>query len=434
MIEKVMNASLEMFDESEIYYKEQKTTKVIYGNCDLKDIESKSISGVMLRVKKQRKLGSASATTLDDPEVILAEARASAENGAQIPYSFSSTKEFPEVGVHSKDAEDYPTAKMIEMCERAKKDVLKELPDISVNLSVEKDSEKINIATSGGTRAEHKGTSLVFVVSAPIKGTGTSIYRFKSEFEPFGYPRDKVDEFITRYRWTEKKVTAPTKRMPILWDPGSLNMFSFSFCSGISGEALFNKTSPLMNKHDKKIFSDKITLLEDPHTPRPGARAFDDEGVPTEKRNLIDKGVLKSYLLDLRTGAKLGARSSGNGFKLALFGSGVTMMPNPWPASLYMEPGTSTFHQMLESIDEGIWLTGGIGFHSSNYEQGDISIQARGYMIADGKVTGRLDGTMVSGNIYKDFLKIRAVSAEVEPSDFGYYPYVLVDSMQVIGE
>jgi len=434
MIEKVMDASLEMFDESEIYHKEKQQTKVIYGNGDLKNIESKRINGVMIRVKKQGKLGTASATTLDDPKTVLAEAKASAEKGAKIPYSFSSAKEFPEVNVYSKKTEDYTTEKMIDMCERAKKDVLAELPDVSVNLSVEKELEKIDFATSGGTRAWHKETSLLFVVSAPIKGAGTSVYRFASEFEPYEYPENKVTEFIERYRWTENTVTPPTKRMPVLWDAGSLDMFVISFCTGISGEALFNKTSPLIDKHDKKVFSDKITLLEDPHTPRLGARAFDDEGIPTEKRSLVEKGVLKSYLLDLRTGAKLGARSSGNGFKQALFGSGVTMMPNPWPACPVIEPGNSTFAEMLSSIDEGIWLTGGIGFHSSNYSQGDISIQARGYMVKKGKVTGRLDGTMVSGNIYADFLNVRAISAEIEPSNTGYLPYVLVDSMQVIGE
>ncbi|MBD3285233.1 hypothetical protein GF359_02405, partial [candidate division WOR-3 bacterium] len=433
MMEKVLNASLEMFDESEIYHKDHVQTVVAYGNGDLKTIDSKRISGVMMRVKKAGKLGTASATNLDTPDAILEEARVSAENGSKVPYVFSSAKELPKVDVYEKDTDNYPTEKMIEMCERAKKDVLNEFPDISVNLSMQKARDNLNIATSGGTRADHKETVLAFVVAAPLKGAGTSIYRFEADYKPFEYPSDKVEEFITRYRWTEKRVTPPSKRMPVLWDPVSLDMFVLSFCSGISGNALLNETSPVLDKHDKKVFSDKITLLEDPHTPRLGARAFDDEGVPTEKRKLVEKGILKSYLLDLRTGAKLKARSSGNGFKKALFGSGVTAMPNPWPACPVIEPGTSAFAEMLASIDEGIWLTGGIGFHSSNFTQGDISIQARGYMIKKGKVSGWLDGTMVSGNIYKDFLNVRSISSEVEPSNQGYFPYVLVDSMQVVG-
>jgi PmbA protein len=143
---------------------------------------------------------------------------------------------------------------------------------------------------------------------------------------------------------------------------------------------------------------------------------------------------LKSFLLDLRTGSKLGARSSGNGFKRALFGGSTNMMPTPWPANLWIEPGDSSFDEMLSSLDEGIIITGGMGFHSSRYDQGQISVQANGFMVEKGQVTGRLEGTMVSGNIYEDFLNIRSVSKEYEEAYYGYYPYILVDSIQIVGK
>ena len=433
MIEKVINASLELFDDAEIYYKETADTSVKYGNGDLRTISSNRICGVMMRVRKQGRLGTASTTTLDDPQSLLKEAQESAKHGGEVPYSFSKATEFPKVETYSQELAEYPTSEMIEMCEHTKQEVLEELPDISLNLNVNKEFEHLHIATSGGTRAEHRETNLTFAVWAPIKGAGTSVYRFKNEVSAFEYPQDVVGEFIRRYRWTEKPITPDTKRMPVIWDPTALYMFALSLCAGISGEELVKKTSPLMDKHGKQILSEKITLLDDPHIPRPGARGFDDEGVPTEKRALVEKGVLKSYLLDLRTGVKLEARSSGNGFKKALFGGGTKAMPNPWPASLYLEPGDSSLDEMIASLDEGILLTGGMGFHSSNYAQGHISVQAIGFAIEKGKVTGRLEGTMLTGNIYQDFMNVRAVSKEIEPG-FGYYPYVLVEKMQVVGK
>jgi PmbA protein len=432
MIEEVINASLELFDDAEMYYKETANTSVRYGNGDLRTISSNRICGVMIRVRKNGRLGTASTTTLDDPQSLLKQAQESARHGEEVPYAFSTATEFPKVEVYSQELAEYPTSKMIEMCEHAKEEVIKELPDISLNINVNKESEHLHIATSGGTRAEHQETNLAFIISAPIKGAGTSVYRFKNEVSPFEYPQDVVREFIRRYRWTEKTVTPVTKLMPIIWDPTALYMFTISLCAGISGEELVKKTSPLMDKHGKQILSEKITLLDDPHSPRAGARGFDDEGVPTEKRALVERGVLTSYLLDLRTGAKLGARSSGNGFKKALFSGGTNAMPNPWPASLYLEPGNSSLDEMIASLDEGILLTGGMGFHSSNYEQGHISVQAVGFAIEKGKVVGRLEGTMLSGNIYQDFMNVEAVSKEIEPG-FGYYPYVLVEKMQVVG-
>ncbi len=434
MIEKVINASLELFDDSEIYYKENSNTSVNYGNGDLRTIASNRISGIMMRVKKDAKLGTASATTLDEPEGLLREAQESAKYGDQISFSFTQAREFAKIENHSPETAAYPTAKMIDMCEQAKEIVLSKLPDISLNVSVSRDDERLIIATSSGTTAEHNETNLSFGIFAPIKGAGSSIYFSKSEIAPFDCPNDVIDKFIRFYKWTENKVTPKTGRMPVIWTPQAVYMFTLSLSSGISGEELFKKTSPLMDKFEKKIFSEKLTLLDDPHAPRPGARAFDDEGVPTEKRALIEKGVLKSFLLDLRTASKLGARSTGNGFKRALFGGGTNMLPTPWPASLSFELGDSSLDEMIASLDQGVILSGGLGFHSSNYDQGQIAVQAVGFMVEKGQVTGRLDNTMVSGNIYEDFKEIRAISKECDEGYAGFYPYILVDSMQVVGK
>lgn len=434
MIDKILNASMELFDDSEIYYKENSNTSVNYGNGDLRAIVSNRVSGIMMRVKKEGKLGTASATTLEAPNALIDEAAESAKRGDKAPFSFSIARDFPKIDMYSSETSVYATEKMIQMCEEAREKVLKTLPDLALNVSVSKDEERLVIATSGGTWAEHKESNISFTVSAPIKEAGSSVYFYKSSISPFDFPAEVTDKFIRFYKWTDKKVTAPTKRMPVIWSPQALYMFTLSLSSGLSGEELFKKTSPLMERFEKKVFSDKITLMEDPHTPRPGARGFDDEGVPTEKRPLIEKGILKSFLLDLRTGSKLGARSSGNGFKRALFGGGTNMMPTPWPASLWIEPGDSSFDDMVSSLDEGIILTGGMGFHSSRYDQGHISVQATGFMVEKGQVSGRLEGTMVSGNIYEDFLNIRSISKEYEEAYYGYYPYITLDSMQVVGK
>lgn len=434
MTERLIEASIELFDDSEVYYKENKDAKVMYANGDFKIISSNHTSGVMMRVKKGSRLGTASATTPDNPKGILEEAGESAKHGETIPYSFSLATDFPKVDPYSKDTADYPTERMIELCSKAKDEVLKLFPDIAVNVTVEKEENLIRIATASGTRAEHKDTGLTFVLSAPIKGAGLPIYRYKVEIAPFEYPQDVVSEFTKFYAWTRESKTPKTGRMPVIWAPQAMDMFALALCAGMSGEEFYKKTSPLMEKFDKKILSEKLTLWDDPHTLRPGARAFDDEGIPTEKRELLKQGVLKGVLLDLRTASKLGARSTGNGFKRALFAGSYNMMPNPWPANLCLEPGESSLDEMIASLDEGILLMGGMGFHSGNYSQGQIAVQAVGYMIEKGKVTGRLDSTMLSTNIYEDFLNVRSLSKEVEPVNMGYFPYILVDSMQVVGK
>ena len=80
-----------------------------------------------------------------------------------------------------------------------------------------------------------------------------------------------------------------------------------------------------------------------------------------------------------------------------------------------------------------------MGFHSGNYPQGQFAVQAVGYHIVDGHVAGRLDKTMISGNIYEDLRRVDAVSRERRRSivglmSAGMEPYLLVDSLQVAGK
>jgi len=434
MIKNLMDASLEMFDESEIYYKRTNDTSIGYGNWDIRTISSNQLTGTMLRVKKDGRLGLSYATSLDAAKQLLDSAANSAKYGEKIPYSFSHATEFADIKPWNAEAAEYPTQKLIDICEYAKEQVKAELPDISLNIGASKSEVELTIMTSHGTNAKHIATSIEFGISAPIKGAGISVYRSKESINPFEYPEQEVAEFIRRYKWTKTNVTPTTKKMPVLWTPDAMYMFALSLCAGMSGEELVKKTSPLLEKFEKKILDAKLTIMDDPHSLKIGARAFDDEGIPTEKRPLIENGILKSYLLDLRTGAKLGARSSGNGFKKALFGGGANSLPNPWPANLWIKPGTESYNDIIGKIDEGIILTGGLGFHSSNYTQGHISVQAVGFMVEKGQVVGRLENTMVAGNIYEDFLNINIISKELELGMGGYYPYILLDSMQVVGK
>jgi len=104
--------------------------------------------------------------------------------------------------------------------------------------------------------------------------------------------------------------------------------------------------------------------------------------------------------------------------------------------SLVVEPGDSSFDEMVADLDEGLVLLGGLGFHSGNYPQGQFSVQAVGFHVQGGRVVGRLENTMVSADIYTDLANVRAVSREQRRS-FGMLgalaPYVLVDGLQVTG-
>ena len=93
----------------------------------------------------------------------------------------------------------------------------------------------------------------------------------------------------------------------------------------------------------------------------------------------------------------------------------------------------------VKELQEGLLVTDGMGFHSGDSPQGQFADQAVGYHVVDGKVIGRLDKAMVTGSIYEDLHRVRAVSRERQRVVAGLLaagaaPYVLVDSLQVSGK
>jgi len=152
------------------------------------------------------------------------------------------------------------------------------------------------------------------------------------------------------------------------------------------------------------------------------ARAFDDEGVPCAKRPIIEKGVLKEFLYDQRIGAAMDRPSTGNGFKRTMFGSGNETAINPWFACPTIDPGDMSWHDLVKGLKEGLLITNGMGFHSGNYPQGQFAVQAVGFHIVNGAVVGRLDKTMISGNIYQDGKNVAAVIRAVDSSPWEPLP------------
>jgi len=85
-----------------------------------------------------------------------------------------------------------------------------------------------------------------------------------------------------------------------------------------------------MNKLDKKIFSDKINVNDKPQMKNAaGRRSFDDEGIPTSQKEIINKGLLKNYIFDLEYANKMGEKPTGNGLKRTLFGEGINTPVSP---------------------------------------------------------------------------------------------------------
>jgi PmbA protein len=182
----------------------------------------------------------------------------------------------------------------------------------------------------------------------------------------------------------------------------------------MNGHALQQKNSFLIDKLDEKIISDKVTIIDDPHLKGAfGARMFDGEGVATVKRNLIEKGVLKSYFIDTYSAGKLNIPPT-----IAS------------PSIITFDLGTRSHEQILASIDKGIWVTGFNG-GNSNSSTGDFSFGIEGFLIENGKLSTPVNEMNITGNLLTLWNNVLEIGSDARLNSSRRIPSLLFDNVNV---
>lgn len=218
----------------------------------------------------------------------------------------------------------------------------------------------------------------------------------------------------------------PSGAVPIVYDARVSNGLLRHFSAAINGSAIARGTSFLKDCLDEPVFSKNVQIVDDPHRPRGlASRPFDGEGVGNQRRTLVENGVLKTWLLDLRSARQLGLRSTGHA------GRGISSPPSPGPTNLYLEPGTLSPDALLADIEAGFYVTELIGM-GVNGITGDYSRGAAGFWIEKGARTYPVSEVTIAGNLREMFRNLTPAS----DLEFRYgtnAPTVRVDGMMVAG-
>jgi len=160
----------------------------------------------------------------------------------------------------------------------------------------------------------------------------------------------------------------------------------------------------LKDKLGQEVSSKVFSLIDDPTIPRTyGSAAFDDEGVPTRRNVIIDRGVLKTYLHNSTTAKKFGAETTAN--------AGLIV---PTPFNLIVEGGGKSFKKLLSSIDDGIYVTNDWYLRYQNYRTGDFSTIPRDglFRIRRGSIESSIKGLRISDNMLRILSRIRELGRE----------------------
>lgn len=214
----------------------------------------------------------------------------------------------------------------------------------------------------------------------------------------------------------------PTGKYPVLFEaPLALGLIG-ALTQAISGGALYRKSSFLLDSLGKPVMAEHIQIHEDPYIPGAmGSSAFDDEGVQTQTRDLVQDGILQGYLLSSYTARKLGMQSTGNagGSHNLLLSSTLTEASDDLDA-------------MLRKMGTGLLVTELIG-QGVNYVTGDYSRGAFGYWVENGQIQHAVQEITIAGNLKDMFMQMVAVGNDVITRGAKTSGSILIESMAVAG-
>ena len=210
-----------------------------------------------------------------------------------------------------------------------------------------------------------------------------------------------------------------TCEVPVLFEAPLAAGLIGSFVHAVSGGALYRKSSFLEGSLGKPVFSKNVQISERPHLPKAMASsAFDDDGVATRDREVVENGVVKGYFLGTYSARKLGMQSTGNA-------GGAH--------NLIVKPGTRDFEGLIKHMGRGLLVTELLG-HGLNYVTGDYSRGAAGYWVEQGEVRHPVQEITIAGNLKEMFRNVVDIGNDVLTRGSKQVGSILIGRMKVAGD
>lgn len=288
------------------------------------------------------------------------------------------------------------------------------------------------LANSHGFGGEYSFSSCSLSV-APVASEAGKMQRdyWFDEQRKFSRLEDAVSLGRKAAERTIRKLGArkvKTQEVPIVFDPLTAAQLLKSVFNAVSGDAIFRKQSFLHGRLGERIAADILTIIDDGTLSTAlGSKPFDDEGVPAHKTFVIERGVLRSYLLNSYTARKLGMRTTGNAAR------GLSGPPHIGAHNLYIEPGSASSDEIIASVACGLYVTDLIGF-GVNPVNGDFSQGAGGIWIEDGKLAYPVEEVTIASNLREMLLGIEMIGDDPEWRSRTVSPTLKIAKMTVSGQ
>jgi PmbA protein len=339
-----------------------------------------------------------------------------------------------DLGLFASDTATLDTGLKIETARRAEEAALATDPRIfnSEGGSFSNYVGRHIFANSRGFAGEY-GATYCSVDVSPVAREGESMERDHWSSTARGFSGLESPEYVGRTAAQRalrrlSPVKVETQKCPVVFEPRTAKSLLDTIFDGVHGMAVYRQESFLAGKLGEKVANENVTIIDDATIAGLfGSSPFDDEGVPSRRTVVVERGILKNYLLNSYAGRKLGMKTTGNASR------GLTGNAGIGHGNFYLEKGVQTPEQIIAGIANGFYLTQVFGF-GVNIVNGDYSQAASGLWIRNGELAFAVSEVTIAGNLTDMWLGLEAIGSDLEFRSSLAAPTIKIGEMTVGGK
>jgi PmbA protein len=406
---------------------------------ELESLKEAGSRGAGLRILVGRRTGSSYTSDLSPEgiEKLVHSAMELADITTEDPHAgLPEREELGSIGdmrLYSEDVEGLDTALKVDLAKRAEEAALSFDPRIgnSEGASFDTYAGRHIFANSRGFADEYR-SSVCSLGVAPVARDGESMERDSWDTTARSFAALESPESVgrTAARRALRRLNAvkvDTQKVPVVFEPRVARSLLDHIFEAVHGMSIYRHESFLAGMLGEKVANENLTVVDDGTIPGLfGSSPFDDEGVPSRRTVVIERGVLKSYLLNSYAARKLGMKTTGNAARGLAGNAGIGH------GNFFAEKGVQTPEQIVAGIPNGFYVTELIGF-GVNVVTGDYSRGAAGLWIRGGELAYAVSEVTIAGNLKDMLAGLEALGSDLEFRGSVAAPTIKIGEMTVGG-
>ena len=407
-------------DHAELFFRSYRNVSVEIKDQTVASLSSSFSSGYAVRVIRKNRIGFSFSTDIHEAQQVIARAvEASGSADEDLFLGFATDSAMAEVRICDdsiRNMKNEDAVRMALQIEKAAYDADSRIQRVrkpSASFTV---SETV-IANSCGIHTRYEATACSAQITAVAASAGESQSGW--DYQGSRFLNDLSFEDVGRtaaasaVRLLGSRKIRGTKA-DVMLDNAVAGEFLGTFAASLSSDAVQKGKSLLADRLHSRIVSPRITITDSGLLPgRLGSRPLDDEGVSTQATQLVQEGVLLSYLFNTYTANKAKTVSTGNALR-----GGFSSLPSVGVTNLFIEASEASAcipqRSLLSSLHKGLYVVNAMGIHTANPVSGDFSIGVSGLWIENGEVAFPVKEAVISGNLLEFFTKVSAVGDDMK--------------------